>query len=214
MLCFCEIALAVSTCKQYACASKCVHVRVSIQNVSCHRNPSANLPAVRPWQAAKDVDAIELLGGGSRVPRLQAELSKALGGRPLDKCVFASRPPTLLWPRRCPHIACGCVNALFQPQHQHDHNNTRASRGYFALAERQASSCGRRHTNLTALYILTDCNVSDCRHLDAEEAVVLGAGLYAANLSTTFKLRKFRMSDGATYPVVFQVRASVPAIHV
>ena len=35
--------------------------------------------------------------------------------------------------------------------------------------------------------------------------MVLGAGLYAANLSTTFKLRKFRMSDGATYPVVFQV---------
>ena len=35
---------------------------------------------------------------------------------------------------------------------------------------------------------------------------MLGAGLYAANLSTTFKLRKFRMSDGATYPVVFQVR--------
>ena len=36
--------------------------------------------------------------------------------------------------------------------------------------------------------------------------MVLGAGLYAANLSTTFKLRKFRMSDGVTYPVVFQVR--------
>ena len=33
------------------------------------------------------MDAIELLGGGSRVPRLQAELSKALGGRPLDKYV-------------------------------------------------------------------------------------------------------------------------------
>jgi len=40
--------------------------------------------------------------------------------------------------------------------------------------------------------------------------VVLGAGLYAANLSTTFKLRKFRMSDGATYPVVFQVCAKHP----
>jgi hypothetical protein len=45
-----------------------------------------------------------------------------------------------------------------------------------------------------------------CRHLDADEAVVLGAGLYAANLSTTFRLRKFGMSDGATYPVVFEVR--------
>ena len=47
------------------------------------------------WQAPKDVDAIELLGGGSRVPRLQAELTKALGGRPLDKCVLpAARAET------------------------------------------------------------------------------------------------------------------------
>jgi hypothetical protein len=43
------------------------------------------------------------------------------------------------------------------------------------------------------------------RHLDADEAVVLGAGLHAANLSTTFRLRKFGMSDGVTYPVSFQV---------
>ena len=57
---------------------------------------------------------------------------------------------------------------------------------------------------------LTFRDLSGGRHLDAEEAVVLGAGLYAANLSTTFKLRKFRMSDGATYPVVFQVCASAP----
>ena len=44
-----------------------------------------------------------------------------------------------------------------------------------------------------------------CRHLDADEAVVLGAGLFAANLSTTFRLRKFGMSDGATFPLIFQV---------
>jgi molecular chaperone DnaK (HSP70) len=30
---------------------------------------------------APDVDAVELLGGGSRVPKLQAALSEALGGR-------------------------------------------------------------------------------------------------------------------------------------
>lgn len=36
--------------------------------------------------AAKDVDAVELLGGGSRVPGLQAALSEALGGRSLDRC--------------------------------------------------------------------------------------------------------------------------------
>ena len=58
-----------------------------------------------------------------------------------------------------------------------------------------------RHLWIASLTFVHVC----CRHLDAEEAVVLGAGLFAANMSTTFKLRKFRMSDGATYPVVFQV---------
>ena len=45
-----------------------------------------------------------------------------------------------------------------------------------------------------------------CRHLDADEAVVRGAAWYAANLSTTFRLnKKFGMSDGATYPIIFKV---------
>lgn len=35
---------------------------------------------------------------------------------------------------------------------------------------------------------------------------MLGAGLFAANLSTTFRLRKFGMADGATYPVHYQAR--------
>ena len=35
---------------------------------------------------------------------------------------------------------------------------------------------------------------------------MLGAGLFAANLSTTFRLRKFGMADGATYPVQYQAR--------
>jgi len=35
--------------------------------------------------------------------------------------------------------------------------------------------------------------------------VVLGAGLFAANLSTTFRLRKFGMADGATYPVQYSL---------
>lgn len=33
---------------------------------------------------AADLDAVELLGGGSRVPRLKQALSEALGGRGLD----------------------------------------------------------------------------------------------------------------------------------
>lgn len=75
----------------------------------------------------EDVDAVELLGGGSRVPRLQAVLSEALGGRGLD------------------------------------------------------------------------------RHLDADEATVLGASLFAANLSTSFRLRKFGLTDLSMYGIQLSV---------
>eukprot|EP00775_Hariotina_reticulata_P013787 gene13787-13908_t len=74
----------------------------------------------------KDVDAVELLGGGSRVPLLQSVLTDALGGRHLD------------------------------------------------------------------------------RHLDADEAIVLGAGLFAANLSSSFRLRKFGMTDIAAFGITFE----------
>ena len=47
------------------------------------------------------------------------------------------------------------------------------------------------------------CVVS--RHLDADEATVLGAGLFAANLSTSFRLRKFGMNDMSMYGVVLNV---------
>lgn len=36
--------------------------------------------------APGDLAAVELLGGGSRVPRVQAALQATLGGRALDKC--------------------------------------------------------------------------------------------------------------------------------
>ncbi|KAI3435832.1 hypothetical protein D9Q98_001890 [Chlorella vulgaris] len=38
-------------------------------------------------------------------------------------------------------------------------------------------------------------------HLDADEAVVLGAGLFAANLSTTFRLRQFGLTDKVPYSI-------------
>lgn len=44
------------------------------------------------------------------------------------------------------------------------------------------------------------------RHLDADEAVVFGAGLFVANQSTTFRLRKFGMTDGVLYPVTLQLQ--------
>ena len=58
---------------------------------------------------------------------------------------------------------------------------------------------------MSCLVTLVKAWSGDDRHLDADEAVVLGAGLFAANLSTTFRLRKFGMTDGATFPLMFQV---------
>eukprot|EP00891_Asterochloris_glomerata_P004630 jgi/Astpho2/4630/Aster-00203 len=90
----------------------------------------AGKPAAAFWRnnlTKGDIAAVELLGGGSRVPKVKAALSEALDGRGLDK------------------------------------------------------------------------------HLDADEAVVLGAALYAANLSTTFRLRKCGMTDGVTHPVTYQL---------
>ena len=43
------------------------------------------------------------------------------------------------------------------------------------------------------------------RHLDADEAAVLGAGLFAANLSTSFRLRKFGMADLSMYGVQMHI---------
>ena len=48
-------------------------------------------------------------------------------------------------------------------------------------------------------------------HLDADEAVVLGAGLYAANLSTIFRLRKFGMTDKTSYTVKFALEGAEEA---
>lgn len=44
------------------------------------------------------------------------------------------------------------------------------------------------------------------RHLDADEAIVLGASLHAANLSDGIKLnRKLGMIDGSTYAFVLEI---------
>lgn len=73
------------------------------------------------------IGSIELIGGGTRVPRLETVLSEALSGRTLD------------------------------------------------------------------------------RHLDADEAIVMGAGLVAANLSTTFRLRQFGLVDTTLYSMSLQI---------
>ncbi|BFI40486.1 hypoxia up-regulated 1 [Marchantia polymorpha subsp. ruderalis] len=81
----------------------------------------------------EDVNAVELIGGATRVPKLQAVLSDFLGKKNLD------------------------------------------------------------------------------RHLDADEAVVLGASLQAANLSDGFKLnRKLGMIDGASYSILMELDGASP----
>lgn len=52
--------------------------------------------------------------------------------------------------------------------------------------------------------LFNPCNVH-CRHLDADEAAVMGAGLVAANESTMFRLRQFGLVDGVVYPMSMKV---------
>lgn len=80
---------------------------------------------------------MQLIGGGSRIPRVQAELAKVLEGLSLEK------------------------------------------------------------------------------QLDADEAQAMGAGLMAANMSTTFRLRQFGMQDGLTYPISISVEPveGIPDTH-
>eukprot|EP00249_Psilotum_nudum_P022820 c28651_g1_i2 orf=645-3266(-) len=77
----------------------------------------------------EDLDGVELIGGATRVPKLQAVLSEFLGKRDLD------------------------------------------------------------------------------RHLDADEAIALGAALHAANLSDGFKMnRKLGMVDGVSYGIIMHLK--------
>ena len=73
--------------------------------------------------SASSLSAVEVLGGATRIPKVQAALVAALGGRALDK------------------------------------------------------------------------------HLDADETVALGAGLLAANMSTTFRMRKYGSADAAPFAI-------------
>jgi len=61
--------------------------------------------------APGDLEAVELLGGGSRVPRVQAELQAALGGRALDKCGARAAGGGLLGPRRRRSLGCVLTHA-------------------------------------------------------------------------------------------------------
>ena len=49
-------------------------------------------------------------------------------------------------------------------------------------------------------------------HLDADEAVVIGAGYFAANLSTVFRLRQFGMTDKVPYSVSFEILDSFETV--
>ena len=47
------------------------------------------------------------------------------------------------------------------------------------------------------------------KHLDADEAVAMGAGLFAANMSTTFRMRKFGAADALPYGIDYEVLGQV-----
>lgn len=60
---------------------------------------------------------------------------------------------------------------------------------------------GSRVPRTRAELLSTLPNLTLEKQLDADEAVALGAGLYAANKSTMFRLRPFGMMDGQVFPV-------------
>lgn len=53
--------------------------------------------------------------------------------------------------------------------------------------------------------VLKDSGKSIDKRLDADEAVAMGAGLFAANMSTTFRMRKFGAADALPYGIDYQV---------
>ena len=57
--------------------------------------------------------------------------------------------------------------------------------------------------------VLKDSGKSIDKRLDADEAVAMGAGLFAANMSTTFRMRKFGAADALPYGIDYQVVGGV-----
>jgi len=57
--------------------------------------------------------------------------------------------------------------------------------------------------------VLKDTGKSIDKRLDADEAVAMGAGLFAANMSTTFRMRKFGAADALPYGIDYQVVGGV-----
>ena len=53
--------------------------------------------------------------------------------------------------------------------------------------------------------VLKDSGRSIDKRLDADEAVAMGAGLFAANMSTTFRMRKFGAADALPYGIDYQI---------
>lgn len=121
-----------------------------------------------------DLAAIELLGGGSRIPRVKAELSAALGGRALDVYVGAQGSARLgEWVGR--DACAGVVGETPISVHTSPYRLTGESPALHATR----------------------------RHLDADEAVVLGAALVAANRSTQYRVRPFGLVDKVPYSVSY-----------
>lgn len=140
---------------------------------------------------ASDVDAVELLGGGSRVPKLQAALSEALGGRWVRLDLLITTADCVIF------IGIGGRAAVCEYHLTAAERMMVAGACIFALMPTRvwhyagtSHCCPPPPAAAAAAFALHlhACRHLD-RHLDADEAVVLGAGLFAANLSSSFRLR-------------------------
>lgn len=64
---------------------------------------------------------------------------------------------------------------------------------------------GSGHLGSDTPRLLPPSPLPPCRHLDADEAPVLGAALFGANLSTTFRLRQFGLADKTPFSVAIKL---------
>lgn len=107
----------------------------------------------------------------------------------MHACSAGARPPTVAVAATLCGPRCGTVMVqLLCAAHT------------TAPASRRTCSCGMRRSQPLPPPCPWPLRPAR-RHLDADEASVLGAGLFAANLSTSFRLRKFGMVDLSMYGV-------------
>lgn len=134
-----------------------------------------------------DLDAVELIGGGTRIPRVQALLSEVLGGRGLDRHLDSDEAVVM---------GAGLVRSRVASTF------SQRPRSAFLIIPAQTCSLFPQRSALRSPIL--SCLLT---------TVALPPSLLqtAANLSTTFRLRKFGAADAVVYPINVESKMSTGA---